>query len=321
MKKHIDIIKTAKKLIKEQLASLNTLIDRINEDFQIIVELIANNSGRLIVIGLGKSGIIGRKIVATLNSTGTLASFIHASDALHGDMGNINNNDIVLFISKSGNTEELIKLLPLIKKMNVKIIAMTGNKESYLAINSDFILDVSIIKEACPNNLAPTTSTTAQLVMGDAIAVSLLQLNNFTEEDFAKVHPGGSLGKKLNLSVNDLCDFHTQPLVLATDTLEKVIIAISSNRQGATAVSLDKKIIGIITDGDLRRMLETRQDISNVLASDLMTLNPKTINKNELAYKAFSIMKKYSITQLLVFSEDEYCGIIHLHDIVKHNIF
>ena len=205
--------------------------------------------------------------------------------------------------------------------MSIKIISMTSNLKSYLAKNSDFILDVSIFKESCPNNLAPTTSTTVQLVMGDALAVSLLKLKNFTEEDFARFHPGGSLGNRLNLTVSDLCDINCKPLVFATDTLEKVIIEISSNRLGATAVMQDESVVGIITDGDLRRMLENEKVTTHLVASDLMTVHPKTIDQNELVYKAFSIMKKYSITQLLVMSDDNYCGIIHLHDIVKHNIF
>ena len=321
MGKDIDIIQTAKILIREQIDSLNALNNRINHNFKNIVELIANHGGRLVIIGLGKSGIIGRKIAATLNSTGTLSSFIHASDALHGDLGNIDSQDIVLFISKSGNTEELKKIIPLIKSMQLKIIAMTGNTDSYLALQADYILDVSIVRESCPNNLAPTTSTTTQLVMGDALAVSLLQLKDFKQSDFLKFHPGGVLGKKLTLTVNDLCDLNNKPSVYAEDNLDKIIIEISSKRLGATAVIQNKEIIGIITDGDLRRMLEKKQELRTIRALDLMTSNPKKIDHSALAYDAFSMMKRHSITQLLVTSNNKYFGIIHLHDIVKHNIF
>lgn len=321
MGKDIDIIQTAKILISEQIDALNALNNRINHNFKNIVELIANHRGRLVIIGLGKSGIIGRKIAATLNSTGTLSSFIHASDALHGDLGNIDSQDIVLFISKSGNTEELKKIIPLIKSMQLKIIAMTGNTDSYLAIQADYILDVSIVRESCPNNLAPTTSTTTQLVMGDALAVSLLQLKDFKQSDFLKFHPGGILGKKLTLTVNDLCDLNNKPSVYPEDNLDKIIIEISSKRLGATAVIQNKEIIGIITDGDLRRMLEKKQELRTIIALDLMTSNPKKIDHSALAYDAFSMMKRHSITQLLVTSNNKYFGIIHLHDIVKHNIF
>tara|TARA_B100001250_G_scaffold414176_1_gene451091 strand:- start:2475 stop:3440 length:966 start_codon:yes stop_codon:yes gene_type:complete len=321
MGKDIDIIQTAKILIREQIDSLHTLKDRINHSFKNIVELIANHSGRLVIIGLGKSGIIGRKIAATLNSTGTLASFIHASDALHGDLGNIDSQDIILFISKSGNTEELKKIIPLLKTRGLKIIAMTGNMDSYLAEQADYILDVSIVRESCPNNLAPTTSTTTQLVMGDALAVSLLNLKDFKQSDFLKFHPGGMLGKKLTLTVHDLCDFNNKPSVHAEDQLDKIIIEISSKRLGATAVIQNEEIIGIITDGDLRRMLQKKQELSTKTAFELMTSNPKQIEHSALAYDAFSIMKRHSITQLLVTSNNKYFGIIHLHDIVKNNIF
>ena len=259
--------------------------------------------------------------MATLNSTGTLSSFIHASDALHGDLGNINHKDIVLFISKSGNTQEIKQLIPIIKSMNLKIIGMTGQLDSCLALESDFILDVSIDKEAGPNNLAPTTSTTAQLIMGDALAISLLRIQNFSKEDFAKFHPGGILGNKLNLTVESICDYSNKPVVFLNDSLQKVIMEISSNRLGATAVLDGKEIVGIITDGDLRRMLQNQDNIQNIFAKDLMTTLPKTIEKGDLAYEAFSILKKNNITQLLVTHESEYVGIIHLHDILKHNLF
>ncbi|MAQ47661.1 MAG: D-arabinose 5-phosphate isomerase [Flavobacteriales bacterium] len=321
MKHGIDIIKVAKELINDQLLELRKLSDNLEQDFVDVIEALSNCQGRLIIIGLGKSGIIGRKISATLNSTGTFSSFIHASDALHGDAGNINFNDIVMFISNSGNTDELKQLVPLVKKMNIPIITMTGNMRSFLALESDFILNVNVSKEACPNNLAPTTSTTMQLVMGDAIAVSLLKIKNFSKEDFAKYHPAGSLGKKLNMEVSDLCDFSNPPKVFLGDSLDKIIFEISSKRLGATAVLDSNTIVGIITDGDLRRMLEKEIEIKTISASFLMTKNPKTIQKKTLLYEAFSLMKKHNITQLLVKDGEQYVGIIHLHDILKCNIF
>ena len=321
MKNKLDVIQIAKDLIYEQAGSIKKLGDRLGDDFTKTVELILNCSGRLIVIGLGKSGIIGRKMVATLNSTGTLASFIHASDALHGDLGNINEKDIVLFISKSGNTRELKQLVPLIQHISTKIVAMTANSDSYLALNADLLLNTYVERETCPNNLAPTTSTTVQLVMADALAVSLLNLKNFSKEDFARIHPGGELGKKLTLRVEHLCDIDNRPQVDVEDNLDKVIMEISSKRLGATAVLGQENVVGIITDGDLRRMLENKKYTHNIVAKDLMTSSPKTIQKNDLLYNAFSLMKKYSITQLLVQDHTRYIGIIHLHDILKNNIF
>ena len=321
MKKEIDVLQIAKDLIKQQVNSLIDLQDRLNYDFINVVKLVANCDGRLIIIGLGKSGIIGRKISATLNSTGTISSFIHASDALHGDSGNISNQDIVLFISKSGNTDELKKLIPFVKKLEVQIIAMTGSLDSYLAKNSDFVLDVSVVKEACPNNLAPTTSTTMQLVMGDALSMSLLSLKEFTKEDFAQFHPGGTLGMRLSLTVDDLCDVSIKPEVSSSALLNDIIMEISSKRLGATAVVDDFKIQGVITDGDLRRLLESKENIAQVRADAFMTKNPKTISKHTLVYEAFSLMKKYNITQLLVTDNQKYIGIIHLHDILRHNFF
>ena len=321
MKKHTNLVQVAKKLISEQLIALEQLKCRIDDSFQNVIEVIHNNPGRLIVIGLGKSGIIGRKIVATLNSTGTLSSFVHASDALHGDLGNISNNDIVLFISKSGNTAEIKQLIPIVKSMGLTIVAMTGNLNSHLAVEADFILDVSIEKEACPNDLAPTTSTTSQLVMGDALAVSLLSLKNFSKEDFAKLHPGGILGNKLHMAVEQLCDPVNKPTVYLDDTIKTIIMEISSKRLGATAVIENGTPVGIITDGDLRRMLHKDLNNDQILAKDLMTISPKTINKTCLVNEALSIMKQYSITQLLVTHEEQYVGIIHLHDILKSNFF
>jgi len=321
MKHGIDIIKVAKELINDQLQELTKLYNSIGHDFINVVDIITNCQGRLIIIGLGKSGIIGRKISATLNSTGTLSSFIHASDALHGDSGNINFNDIVMFISNSGNTDELRQLIPLVKKMKVPIIAMTGNMNSFLALESDYVLNANVSKEACPNNLAPTTSTTMQLVMGDAIAISLLKIKNFSKEDFAKYHPAGSLGKKLNMEVSDLCNQSNPPKVFIDDRLDKIIFEISSKRLGATVVLDSNNVVGIITDGDLRRMLEKSSEINAISASILMTKNPKVIQKNALLYEAFSLMKQHNITQLIVQDAEKYAGIIHLHDILKCNIF
>ena len=321
MKKDIDIVEVGKKVIVDQLDSLVSLRDRIDDNFKRVVELIINCPGRLIVIGLGKSGIIGRKISATLNSTGTLSSFIHAGDALHGDCGSIDPHDMVLFISKSGNTDEVKKMVLFVKNMNVKIIGMTSNLGSYLGTHADAILDVSIKKEACPNNLVPTTSTTMQLVMGDALAISLLKAKKFSKKDFANFHPSGALGKQLTLTVSELCDFSNKPEVSLNDNFEKIIIEISSKRLGATAVLDGDVIAGIITDGDLRRALEHNKDIKNICAYDFMTHGPKLIEKKTLAYEAFNIMKTNNITQLLVVHQKKYVGVIHLHDILKHDIF
>ena len=279
-----------------------------------------NINGHLIVIGIGKSAIIGKKIVATLNSTGTSSIFIHGVEAIHGDLGSIKKDDVILFISKSGNTNELKKIFSVIKVQKNKTIAMTANKDSYLAKNSDFFLNTFVQKEACPNNLAPTTSSTAQLVMGDALAICLLKLKGFSKNDFARNHPGGILGKKITLKVSDIYNEKLIPKVNKLDTFQNVIIEISSKRMGAVCVVENNKILGIITDGDLRRYLQKNNDISNTVAEKLMTRSPKTIDKNELAFSAFNEMKKYNITQLLVLCNNEYSGIIHLHDILKEEI-
>ena len=316
----IDILEIAKQSVRDQIDSLSMLNTKIDERFVNCVKLILSTSGRLITIGLGKSGIIAQKISATLNSTGTLSSFIHASDAQHGDLGGIGLDDIILFISKSGNTHELCQLLPIIKSRGNKIISMTGNMNSFLAKEAHIHLDTSVLKEACPNNLAPTSSTTVQLVMGDALAIVLLKLKNISSADFANFHPGGLLGKQLLLTVGDIYDILNIPMVNGHDSLEKIIIEISSKRLGATVVKDLNKIIGIITDGDLRRMLESKIDIRKVVATDLMTKAPKIIHKSTLALDAFNIMKEYSISQLIIEEENEYIGIIHLHDILKQNI-
>ena len=318
--KKVDIIKTAKEVIELQSKSIANLEKFIDKNFQDVVNLLKNINGHLIVIGIGKSAIIGKKIVATLNSTGTSSIFIHGVEAIHGDLGSIKKDDVILFISKSGNTNELKKIFSVIKVQKNKTIAMTANKNSYLAKNSDFFLNTFVQKEACPNNLAPTTSSTAQLVMGDALAICLLKLKGFSKNDFARYHPGGILGKKITLKVSDIYNEKLIPKVNKLDTFQNVIIEISSKRMGAVCVVENNKILGIITDGDLRRYLQKNHDISNTVAEKLMTRNPKTIDKNELAFSAFNEMKKYNITQLLVLSNNEYSGIIHLHDILKEEI-
>ena len=318
--KKVDIIKTAKEVIELQSNSIANLEKFIDKNFQDVVNLLKNINGRLIVIGIGKSAIIGKKIVATLNSTGTSSIFIHGVEAIHGDLGSIKKDDVILFISKSGNTNELKKIFSVIKVQENKTIAMTANKDSYLAKNSDFFLNTFVQKEACPNNLAPTTSSTAQLVMGDALAICLLKLKGFSKNDFARYHPGGILGKKITLKVSDIYNDKLIPKVNKLDTFQNVIIEISSKRMGAVCVVENNKILGVITDGDLRRYLQKNHDISNTVAEKLMTRNPKTIDKNELAFSAFNEMKKYNITQLLVLSNNEYSGIIHLHDILKEEI-
>ena len=319
MKSLSDIKKIARETIAIELAAVAKLESSINDDFVNAINLILSTKGRLIVAGIGKSANIANKMVATFNSTGQPAVFLHAADAIHGDLGNIQEGDVVICISKSGNTPEVKALVPFIKNMGNKIIALTGNPKSFLAIKSDFILDVSVEKEACPNNLAPTSSTTAQLVMGDAIAVSLLACKDFTEEDFARFHPGGILGKRLNIKVQDLISDYT-PKVNPNASINEVIIEISQNRLGVTAVLNDKKLAGIITDGDLRRMLENEKDISSLCAKDIMSCDPKIIKPEDLAYNALKEMEQNNITQLIVIKSEKYLGVIHIHDILKEGI-
>ena len=319
MKSLSDIKKIARETIAIELAAVAKLESSINDDFVNAINLILSTKGRLIVAGIGKSANIANKMVATFNSTGQPAVFLHAADAIHGDLGNIQEGDVVICISKSGNTPEVKVLVPFIKNMGNKIIALTGNPKSFLAIKSDFILDVSVEKEACPNNLAPTSSTTAQLVMGDAIAVSLLACKDFTEEDFARFHPGGILGKRLNIKVQDLISDYT-PKVNPNASINEVIIEISQNRLGVTAVLNDKKLAGIITDGDLRRMLENEKDISSLCAKDIMSCDPKITKPEDLAYNALKEMEQNNITQLIVIKSEKYLGVIHIHDIIKEGI-
>jgi len=296
-------------------------VNFLDEDFENAVNFIHHSKGRVIVTGIGKSANIATKIVATLNSTGTPAIFMHAADAIHGDLGIIQENDVVVCISKSGNTPEIKVLLPLIKNYGNKIIAITGNPESFLATNADFMLNSFVEKEADPNNLAPTSSTTAQLVMGDALAICLLKLNNFSSKDFAKYHPGGALGKKLYLRVSDLIGKNEMPQVSPTTPIKDVIIEISKKRLGTTAVVENNKIVGIITDGDLRRMLTNSPDISNLVAKNIMGKNPKTINVDAMAIEALETMENNKISQILVEDKSVYIGVVHLHDLIKEGIF
>jgi arabinose-5-phosphate isomerase len=316
------ILQIARNTVRIEAQALQNLEKEIDEDFARIVDLILNSDGRLVVTGIGKSANVATKIVATLNSTGTPSIFMHASDAVHGDLGIIQQNDIVLVLSKSGNTPEIKVLLPLIKNFGNPIIGMTANKDSFLARHSDYLLFTPMEKEACPNNLAPTTSTTLQMVMGDALAVALLYNKDFREQDFARYHPGGSLGKKLYLRVSDIVSNNEIPVSKPNDNLKDVILEITKKRMGATAV-LDKKgkIVGIITDGDVRRMLQEQNDISQVFAEDLMSAKPKTIDENEMAIKALRKMKENNISQLLVTNnKNEYIGMIHLHDLLKEGL-
>jgi arabinose-5-phosphate isomerase len=306
--------------IREEANAITNLIKSVDNGFLSCVDLILHSKGRVIITGIGKSAIIGQKIVATLNSTGTPSSFLHAADAIHGDLGTIQKEDIVVCLSKSGETPEIKILIPLLKEYGSSLIAIVGNTDSYLARQADLVIDTTVSKEACPNNLAPTSSTTAQMVMGDALAVCLLEARGFTTSDFARLHPGGALGKQLYLKVSDLYPGNRVPQVQHNDTIQKVIIEISSNRLGATAVLNGTKLTGIITDGDLRRMLEKNEEISKLTASDIMTKNPRTIASDTLVVNALSLMRHNNITQLLVVDKNKYMGVVHLHDILREGI-
>jgi len=322
LKKLNPILQTAKETILLESAAIANLAKLLDENFEKAVNFILNSNGRVIVTGIGKSANIATKIVATFNSTGTPAIFMHAADAIHGDLGNVQENDVVICISKSGNTPEIKVLVPLIKNYGNKIIAITGNVDSFLGKNADFSLNTFVEKEACPNNLAPTTSTTAQLVMGDALAVCLQDLRGFSKKDFAKYHPGGALGKRLYLRVSDLIKNNQIPKVNASDSIAKVIIEISERRLGVTAVLENEKIVGIITDGDLRRMLSKTTDINHFTAKDIMGKNPKTIQENAMAIAALEKLESNNITQILVVdAQEKYIGVVHLHDLIKEGIF
>jgi arabinose-5-phosphate isomerase len=312
---------TATDVIKNESVAIAKMASGLDDNFSEAVKLIYEGRGRVVVSGIGKSAIVAMKMVATLNSTGTPAIFMHAADAIHGDLGIIQPNDIVLCLSKSGNTSEIKMLAPLIKNMGTTLVAMVSQLDSYLAQHADYVLHVVVDKEACPNNLAPTTSTTAQMVMGDALAICLLKMRGFTAQDFARVHPGGSLGKKLYLHVSDLIDPARKPQVNVHDTIPQSIVVISTNRLGATAVMDDNgRLAGIITDGDVRRMLGKWQQFDKLTAGDIMTKNPKTIEAEEMAIQAFNLMEENEISQLVVTKDGQYEGMVHVHDILREGI-
>ena len=315
-----NILASAKSTILSESEAIAKLADFLDDNFVKTIEIIYNSSGRLVVTGIGKSAIIAQKIVATLNSTGTPSLFLHASEAIHGDLGMVQPGDVVICISKSGNSPEIKVLVPLLKRFGNKLIAITGNTTSFLGKEADYTLNTYVETEACPNNLAPTNSTTAQLVIGDAIAVCLMEMRNFTAEDFAKYHPGGALGKKLLLRVRDMLDTTHKPIVAPNSNIKTVIVEISEKRLGVTAVVDENKVIGIITDGDIRRMLNKTEIISGLTAEDIMTKNPKTIKSTDLVSDALNILEDFSITQLVVVDDGEYKGVIHLHDILKEGI-
>jgi len=316
-----NIKSSAIKVLQTEANAIQNLVNYIDDEFVACVEAILESKGRVVITGIGKSAIIANKIVATMNSTGTPALFMHAADAIHGDLGMIQNEDFVICISKSGNTPEIKVLVPLLKRLGSKLIAMVGNTDSYLAQNADYVLKATVAAEACPNNLAPTSSTTAQLALGDALAVCLLEARGFTSEDFAKYHPGGALGKQLYLTVGDVVPKNQIPAVPADAPLAEVIMEISGKRLGATAVlDNDSKLMGIITDGDLRRMLQRMTDISGVRAKDIMTVNPKSIQVEEYAIIALNKMKEFNITQLVALDGEKVAGFIHIHDLMKEGI-
>ena len=321
MNKSIDkITKLAIATLTIESDSIRNLINYINNDFIACVHLIYESKGRVVITGIGKSAIIAQKIVATFNSTGTPSIFMHAADAIHGDLGTLQQDDIVICISKSGNTPEIKVLVPLLKTGGNKLIALVGNVDSYLAKEADYILNSTVEKEACPNNLAPTSSTTAQLAMGDALAVCLLDCKDFTSSDFAKYHPGGALGKKLYLKVGDIASQNQKPMIKSDDSIKTVIIEISSKRLGATAVVDDGSLVGVITDGDVRRMLEKTDNISHLKASDIMNKTPKNIDAEELAVNAMKLLEHFNVSQLIVTENEKYVGFIHLHDLLKEGI-
>lgn len=320
MTTHENIIATAKNTVLSESQSIANLTNFIDDSFVQAVEVIYQSKGRLVVTGIGKSAIIAQKIVASLNSTGTPSLFLHASEAIHGDLGMVQPGDVVICISKSGNSPEIKVLVPLLKRDGNKLIAITGNPTSFLAKESHYVLNTFVENESCPNNLAPTNSTTAQLVMGDALVVCLMQMRNFSAEDFAKFHPGGALGKKLLLRVGDVLDGTHKPVVTPDSSIKNVIMEISEKRLGVTAVVQDKKVIGIITDGDIRRMLNKTETITGLTAKDIMTANAKSIKSSALVSDALNILEDFSITQLAVIDNEEYKGIIHLHDILKEGI-
>ncbi|WP_348799512.1 KpsF/GutQ family sugar-phosphate isomerase [Flavobacterium adhaerens] len=315
-----NILATAKKTIESESQSIAKLLDFIDDTFAEAVQCIYNSKGRLVVTGIGKSAIIAQKMVASFNSTGTPSLFLHASEAIHGDLGMLQKEDVVICISKSGNSPEIKALVPLLTRFGNTLIGMTGNMTSFLAKGSHYVLNTTVEAEACPLNLAPTNSTTAQLVMGDAIVVCLMQMRDFKAEDFAVYHPGGALGKKLLLRVKDMLEHTLKPAVTPDTSVKKAIFEISEKRLGVTAVVENDKVVGIITDGDIRRMLNDRDTFADLTAKDIMTKSPKTIQSNAMVVDAFNIMEDFSITQLIVVDNGEYKGVLHLHDILKEGI-
>ena len=315
-----NIIEFGKEVIKLQSESIRNLVELVDENFETAINLILDSKGRVVVTGIGKSAIIANKIVATLNSTGTPSIFMHAADAIHGDLGIIKKDDVIICISKSGNTMEIMDLVPFLKMTKNPLIAITGDTNSSLAKNSSVVLNSHVDIEICPNNLAPTNSTTAQLVIGDAIAATLVKIKGFTSNDFAKFHPGGSLGKKLYLKVNDLIDSALKPMVSTDDDIKDVIIEISNKMLGITPVFSKDTIVGVITDGDLRRTLLNNQEISKLKAKDIMSTNPQIIDSETLASEALEIMKKNKISQLIVTNNNSYFGVIHIQSLIKEGI-
>lgn len=321
MQKNQDILQLASQIIENEANAIADLRLLLDDNFSKIVQIVLESKGNLVFSGIGKSAIIAQKITATMNSTGTASVFMHAADAIHGDLGMIREGDIVVILSKSGETPEIKVLIPLIKLRGNKIVAIVGNRQSFLAQQADFVLDVTVSNEGIPDNLAPTSSTTAQLVMGDALALTLMRCRGFSMDDFAKFHPGGALGKQLYLRVKDLYTKNEKPEVGPDDNLAQVIIEMTKKRLGAAVVTENGKLLGIITDGDLRRMLMKHPDIEKIKASEIMTPNPKTIDENALVADALHKMRQNSITQLPVVSGEAYLGVIHLHDILKERIF
>ena len=321
MQKNQDILQLASQIIDNEANAIANLRLLLDDNFSDVVQMVLESKGNLVFSGIGKSAIIAQKITATMNSTGTASVFMHAADAIHGDLGMIREGDIVVILSKSGETPEIKVLIPLIKLRGNKIVAIVGNRQSFLAQQADFVLDVTVSNEGIPDNLAPTSSTTAQLVMGDALALTLMRCRGFSMDDFAKFHPGGALGKQLYLRVKDLYTKNEKPEVDPDDNLAQVIIEMTKKRLGAAVVTENGKLLGIITDGDLRRMLMKHPDIEKIKASEIMTPNPKTIDENALVADALHKMRQNSITQLPVVSGEAYLGVIHLHDILKEGIF
>nr|WP_314865764.1 KpsF/GutQ family sugar-phosphate isomerase [uncultured Flavobacterium sp.] len=315
-----NILASAKKTILSESLSISKLADFLDNNFAEAVQKIYQSKGRLVVTGIGKSAIIAQKMVASFNSTGTPALFLHAAEAIHGDLGMMQKEDIIICISKSGNSPEIKVLVPLLKRFDNLLIAITGNMSSFLAQGADIVLNTTVDSESCPNNLAPTNSTTAQLVMGDALAVCLMEMRDFKAEDFAIYHPGGALGKKLLLRVKDMLENSLKPMVAPDAPIKKVIFEISEKRLGVTAVVDNNKVIGIITDGDIRRMLNDRDSFADLTAKDIMTKNPKTTNSEAMVIDAFQVMENFKITQLIVVDDSEFKGVLHLHDILKEGI-